>query len=69
MRRWQKDKVFGFTFPKEIPNNLAEKRQADIQLTALPLEHVQAREVVDGPPQRYWDRVQQASKPPVRRES
>lgn len=45
MRRWQKDKDFGPTFPEEIPNRLASKMQDKVRLTALPLEHVQAREV------------------------
>ena len=45
MRRWQKDKDFGPTFPEQIPNRLATKMQDKVRLTALPLEHVQAREV------------------------
>lgn len=45
MRRWQKDDVFKGTFPRSIPNRLAEKLQDSISLTELPLEHVQAREV------------------------
>ncbi len=45
LRRWQKDKEFAPTFPAEIPNRLATKLAEKVSLTALPLEHVQAREV------------------------
>ncbi|SFG28493.1 PD-(D/E)XK nuclease family protein [Pontibacter chinhatensis] len=44
MRRWLKDEVLGPTFPQQIPDLLSQKLQENIQLTELPLEHVQARE-------------------------
>lgn len=44
MRRWLKDEVLGPTFPQQIPDLLSQKLQETIQLTELPLEHVQARE-------------------------
>ncbi|ALJ01150.1 PD-(D/E)XK nuclease family protein [Rufibacter tibetensis] len=44
MRRWLKDDVLGQTFPRQIPDLLSKKLQEAIQLTELPLEHVQARE-------------------------
>ncbi|WP_040573360.1 hypothetical protein [Pontibacter sp. BAB1700] len=44
MRRWRKDDVLGPTFPAQVPDLLAKKLQETIQLTELPLDHVQARE-------------------------